>query len=105
MCEEKISSYVWKGVVHGKDVCKKAWKKFHDKTYGVLFQIVVLPKSTIGFVSNLTQLLFRKCRRFSPIFNIIGFVVRELCLPEVEGVCSGVHGRISMAKPLKFYFK
>ncbi len=23
MCEEKISSYVWKNVVHGKDVCKK----------------------------------------------------------------------------------
>jgi hypothetical protein len=23
MCEEKISSYVWKSVVHGKDVCKK----------------------------------------------------------------------------------
>jgi hypothetical protein len=23
MCEEKISSYVWKGVVHEKDVCKK----------------------------------------------------------------------------------
>jgi hypothetical protein len=23
MCEEKISSYVWKGVVHEKDVCKQ----------------------------------------------------------------------------------
>ncbi len=23
MCEEKISSYVWKGVIHEKDVCKK----------------------------------------------------------------------------------
>jgi hypothetical protein len=23
MCEEKISSYVWEGVVHEKDVCKK----------------------------------------------------------------------------------
>jgi hypothetical protein len=23
MCEEKISSYVWKSVVHGKYVCKK----------------------------------------------------------------------------------
>ncbi len=23
MCEEKINSYVWKGVVHEKDVCKK----------------------------------------------------------------------------------
>jgi hypothetical protein len=23
MCEKKISSYVWKSVVHEKDVCKK----------------------------------------------------------------------------------
>jgi len=23
MCEKKINSYVWKGVVHGKDVCKQ----------------------------------------------------------------------------------
>jgi len=23
MCEENINSYVWKGVVHEKDVCKK----------------------------------------------------------------------------------
>ncbi len=23
MCEEKINSYVWKGVIHEKDVCKK----------------------------------------------------------------------------------
>jgi hypothetical protein len=23
MCEEKINFHVWKGVVHGKDVCKK----------------------------------------------------------------------------------
>jgi hypothetical protein len=23
MCEKKINSYVWKGVVHEKDVCKK----------------------------------------------------------------------------------
>ncbi len=31
--------------------------------------------------------------------------MRELHLPEVEGVCSGVHGRISMTKPLEFCFK
>jgi hypothetical protein len=49
--------------------------------------------------------LFRRCRRFSPNFSIIGFVVRELRLPEVEGVCSGVHGRISMTKHLEFYLK
>jgi hypothetical protein len=51
-----------------------------------LFQIVVPPKSIVGFVSNLKKLLFRRCRRFSPNFIIIGFVVRELHLPEVEGV-------------------
>jgi len=56
-------------------------------------------------VSNLKQVLFRRCRRFSPNFNIIGFAVRELRLPEVKGVYSGVHGRISMTKPLEFYFK
>ncbi len=54
---------------------------------------------------NLKQFMFRRCRRFSPNFNIIGFVVGELHLPEVEGVCSGVHGRISMTKPLDFCLK
>ncbi len=54
MCEEKISSYLWKGVVHGKNGCKKwTWKEFHDKTFGILFQIVFPLKSTVGFVSNL----------------------------------------------------
>jgi hypothetical protein len=42
---------------------------------------------------------------FSPIFSIIEVVIKELRLLEVEGVCSGVHGRITMTKPLKFYFK
>jgi hypothetical protein len=37
-------------------VCKKyAWKDFHDKAFRVLFQIIVPPKSTIGFGSNLKQ--------------------------------------------------
>ncbi len=31
--------------------------------------------------------------------------MRELHLPEVKGVCSGVYGRISMTKPLEFCFK
>jgi hypothetical protein len=35
--------------------------------------------------------MFRRCRRLSPNFSIIGFVVRELHLLEVEGVYSGVH--------------
>jgi hypothetical protein len=37
-------------------------------------------------VSNLKQLLFRRCKRFSPNLSIISLVVRELHLPEVEGV-------------------
>ncbi len=53
MCEKKINSYVWKGVVHGKNVCKQE----HGKKL---------------------------------------FVV---------STCSGVHGRISMTKPLYFYLK
>jgi hypothetical protein len=66
MCEEKINSYVWKGVVHEKCVCKKwAWKDFRDKAFGVLFQIVVPPKSTVGFGSNVKQFLFKRCRKFS----------------------------------------
>ncbi len=53
VCEKKINSYVWKGVVHGKNVCKQE----HGKKL---------------------------------------FVV---------STCSGVHGRISMTKPLYFYLK
>ncbi len=63
-----------------------SWKDFHDKALGVLFQIVVFPKSTVGFVSNFNQFFFRRCRRVSPNFNTIGVVVRELHLLEVEGV-------------------
>jgi hypothetical protein len=40
-----------------------------------------------------------------PNFSIIWFAMRELHLPEVKGVYSGVHGRISTTKPLEFYFK
>jgi len=56
-------------------------------------------------MSNLKPLLFRRCRRFSSIFSIIGVAVRELRLLEVEGVCSGVHGGNSITKLLEFYFK
>ncbi len=53
MCERRVSSYVWKGVVHERDVWKqRAWK--------------------------------------------------EVC---VASSCSGVHGRISMNKPLDSCFK
>jgi len=59
---------------------------FHDKAPGVLFQIVVPPKFTVGFVSNLKQFTFRRCKRFCPNFSIIKFAIRELHLPEVEGI-------------------
>jgi hypothetical protein len=54
-----------------------SWKDFHDKAFGVLFQIIVPPKSTVGFVSNLKKFLFRRCRRFFPIFSITRFAIRE----------------------------
>jgi hypothetical protein len=56
-------------------------------------------------VSNLKQFFFRRCKNFSSNFNIIEFAVREIHLPEIKGVCSGVHGRISMTRPLEFCFK
>jgi hypothetical protein len=37
-------------------------------------------------VSNLKKFLFKRCKRFSPNFSIIGLVIRELHLLEVEGV-------------------
>jgi hypothetical protein len=80
-------------------------ENFHDKAFGVLFQIVFPPKFIVGFVSNFKQFFLRRCRRYSPNFSIVGFALRELRLLEVEGVCSGVHGRISMTKPLEFHFK
>jgi hypothetical protein len=53
MCERRVSSYVWEGVVHERDVWKqRAWK--------------------------------------------------EMC---VASSCSGVHGKISMNKPLDSCFK
>ncbi len=58
-CEEGFSSYVWKGV-HGKGVCKriKHGRKLCvastcSKASGFLVQLVIPPKSTIKFVSNL----------------------------------------------------
>ncbi len=56
-------------------------------------------------MSNFLKNLFKRCKRLFPNFNIIGFAVRELRLSEVEGVCNGVHGRISMTKTLEFYLK
>jgi hypothetical protein len=63
-----------------------SWKDFHDKAYGFLFKIIVPLKSTVGFVSNFKKYYFRRCRRFFKNFSIIGVAIRELHLPEVEGV-------------------
>ncbi len=59
MCEEKISSYVWKRGVHGKGCARiKHGRRLCvantcSKASRFLVQLIVLPKSTIGFVSNL----------------------------------------------------
>ncbi len=47
---------------------------------------MVPPKSTVEFVLNLNQFYFERCKRFSSNFSIIGIVIRELHLLEVEGV-------------------
>jgi hypothetical protein len=102
MCGEVFMEKVCARIKHGRKLCVASTC---SKTSGILFQIVVPPKSTIGLMPNLNQFLFRKCTNFSPNFSIIRFIVRELHLLEMEGVCSGVHGRISMTKPLEFYFE
>ncbi len=89
-------------IKHGRKLCVASTCR---KTSGFLVQIIFPPKSTVGFMSNLNQFLFRRCKSFFPNFNIIGFAMRGLHLLEVEGVCGGVHGRISITKPLEFYFK
>jgi hypothetical protein len=102
MCGEVFMEKVCARIKHGRKLCVASTC---SKASRFLVQLIVLPKSTIGFVPNLNQFLFRKCKKFSPNFSIIGFAVRELHLLEVEGVCNGVHERISMTKPLEFYFK
>jgi hypothetical protein len=62
MCEQKISSYVCGRVFfmkrmcarikHGRELCVTSTC---NKASGFLVQLVVLPKSTVGFVSNLNQ--------------------------------------------------
>jgi hypothetical protein len=102
MCGEVFMEKVCVKIKHGRKLCVASTC---SKASECLFQLFVPLKSTIRFVSNINQFLFRRCRRFSPIFNIIGFAVRELHLLEVEGVCSGLHGRISMTKLMEFCFK
>jgi hypothetical protein len=89
-------------IKHGRKLCVASTC---SKTSEFLFQLVVVLKFAVGFVLNWNQFLFKRCKRISPNFSTIGFAVRELHLLEIEGVCSEVHGRISMTKPLEFYFK
>ncbi len=71
------------GIKHGRKLCVASTC---NKISGFLFQLVVPPKSIVGFVSNLNQFYFERCRKLSPNFSIIGFVVRELHWLEVKGV-------------------
>jgi len=100
-----ISFYVWKKVLFMREMCARI-------KHGRIS--MTKPRS---FISNscssqihcwiyvkLKTVLVRRCKTFSPNFNIIGLVVRELHLPKVEGVIVK-YGRISMTKHLEFYFK
>jgi hypothetical protein len=59
------------------------------KASGLMVQLVVSLKSTIGFVSNLNQFYLRRCRRPSQKFSLIGLSVKELRSLDVEGVVVG----------------
>jgi hypothetical protein len=70
-------------IKHGRKLCVASTC---SKTSRFLVQLVVPPKSTVGFVSNLNQFYFERCKRFSPNFSIIRFAIRELHWLEIEGV-------------------
>ncbi len=89
LCGEVLMEKVCARIKHGKKLCLVST---YNKACGSLFQLVVPPKSTVGFVLNLNQFLFRRHRRFSPNFSIIGFVVRELHLLEVDCVVEFMEG-------------
>jgi len=52
MCEEVFMEKVCARIKHGRKLCVAS---NYSKAYGFLFQLVVPPKSTVGFVSNLNQ--------------------------------------------------
>jgi len=52
MCEEVFMEKVCARIKHGRKLCVAST---YSKAYGFLFQLVVPPKSTVGFVSNLNQ--------------------------------------------------
>jgi hypothetical protein len=83
MCGEVFMEKVCARIKHGRKLCVASTC---SKASEFLFQLVVPPKSTVGFVSNLNLSYFERYRRFSPNFCIVGVIVRELHLLEVEGV-------------------
>jgi hypothetical protein len=50
MCEEVFMEKVCARIKHGRKLCVASTC---SKTFGFLVQLVVPPKSTVGFVSNL----------------------------------------------------
>jgi len=50
MCEDVFMEKVCARIKHGRKLCVASTC---SKAYGFLVQLVVLPKSTVGFVSNL----------------------------------------------------
>ncbi len=70
-------------IKHGRKLCVTS---ACSKASGILVQLVIPFKSTVGFVSKLNQFKFERCKRFSQNFSIIGVGVRELHWLEVEGV-------------------
>jgi hypothetical protein len=52
MCGEVFMEKVCGRIKHGRKLCVASTC---DKAYGFLFQLVVPPKSTVGFVSNLNE--------------------------------------------------
>ncbi len=83
MCREVFMEKVCARIKHGRKLCVAS---ICSKASRFFVQLVVIPKSIVGFVSNLNQYWFEKCIRFSSNFSIIRVVVRELHLLEVEGV-------------------
>jgi hypothetical protein len=52
MCGEVFMGKVCARIKHGRKLCVAS---AYNKTSGFFVQLVVLPKSTVGFVSNLNQ--------------------------------------------------
>jgi hypothetical protein len=74
MCEEVFMEKVRAIIKHGK---KLRVASTCSKAFGFLVQLIVPPKSTVGFVSKLNHFYFGRCKRFLSNFSIIGFAVKS----------------------------